>query len=46
MGKYDYKTTSDISVPKEIISQVVGQDAAVRVIKKASLQRRHVLLIG
>ena len=41
-----YKTTADLKVPKDIISQVKGQDEAVKIIKKAALQRRHVLLIG
>jgi Lon-like ATP-dependent protease len=41
-----YKTTADLKVPKETISQVVGQEHAVKIIKKAALQRRHVLLIG
>lgn len=42
----DFKTTADIDVPKEIIGQVIGQDEAVQVMKKAAEQRRHVLLIG
>jgi ATP-dependent Lon protease len=41
-----FKSTKEIEISKNIIDQVVGQDAAVQVIKKASLQRRHVLLIG
>ncbi|RLE38433.1 hypothetical protein DRJ17_03915 [Candidatus Woesearchaeota archaeon] len=41
-----YKTTRDIKIPKNIIDQVIGQDDAVAVIKKAAKQRRHVLLIG
>ncbi|MBS3126440.1 ATP-dependent protease LonB [Candidatus Woesearchaeota archaeon] len=41
-----YKSTADIKVPKRIIDQVIGQDDAVTVIRKASEQRRHVLLIG
>lgn len=41
-----FKTTKDISVPKNIIEQVVGQEDAVRIIRKAAKQRRHVLLIG
>lgn len=40
------KTTSLVDVPKGIIEQVVGQDAAVDIIRKAALQKRHVLLIG
>ncbi|MBU0615995.1 MAG: ATP-dependent protease LonB [Nanoarchaeota archaeon] len=41
-----FKTTADIKVSKVIIEQVVGQENAVRVMKKAAQQRRHVLLIG
>ncbi|HME87147.1 MAG TPA: ATP-dependent protease LonB, partial [Candidatus Nanoarchaeia archaeon] len=41
-----YKTTADLKVPSETISQVIGQEDAVHVIKKAASQRRHVLLIG
>lgn len=40
------KSTKDIKVPEKIIEQVIGQDEAVEIIKKAALQRRHVLLIG
>ncbi len=42
----DYKTTKDIDVSSKLVDQVVGQDDAVNVIKKAASQRRHVLLIG
>ncbi|MBW2983784.1 ATP-dependent protease LonB [Candidatus Woesearchaeota archaeon] len=46
MPKLKYKTTADIKVNKNIIDQVIGQDDAVEVMKKAAAQRRHVLLIG
>jgi len=39
-------STKDIKVSKQIAEQVVGQEEAVEVIKKAAGQRRHVLLIG
>jgi Lon-like ATP-dependent protease len=42
----NFKTTADIPVPKKIVDQVIGQESAVEVIKKAANQRRHVLLIG
>lgn len=42
----NYKTTADIKVSKKIIGQVIGQEAAVNLIKKAAQQRRHVFLIG
>jgi Lon-like ATP-dependent protease len=45
-GELDFKTTADIQVPEKLIDQVIGQDDAIEVIKKASIQRRHVLLIG
>ena len=46
MVNLKFNSTADIKVPKRIIDQVVGQDEAVEVIKKAGQQRRHVLLIG
>ena len=46
MAPLKYNTTADIKVPKTIADQVIGQDEAVEVIKKAAEQRRHVLLIG
>ncbi len=45
-GVRSYKTTADLKIPDVIIDQVIGQDEAVEVIKKAAKQRRHVLLIG
>ena len=42
----DYKTTAEIKVSDKIADQVLGQDEAVEVIKKAAKQRRHVFLIG
>jgi len=40
------KSTKDIKIPETIIGQVIGQEEAVMTIRKAALQRRHVLLIG
>lgn len=40
------ESTKEIKVPKNTIGQVIGQDEAVNIIKKAAIQRRHVLLIG
>src|SRR3990167_9358333 len=39
-------TTKNIKVPEGIVDQVLGQDEAVKIIKKAASQRRHVFLIG
>jgi ATP-dependent Lon protease len=40
------KSTKDIKVKDKIHNQVIGQEQALEVIKKAAKQRRHVLLIG
>ena len=42
----NYKTTAEIKVPERLIDQVIGQDHAVNLIKKAAKQRRNVLLVG
>ncbi|MBC8495265.1 ATP-dependent protease LonB [archaeon] len=44
--EFDFKTTKDLKVSKRIVDQVIGQEDAVNVVKKAAAQRRHVLLIG
>ncbi len=46
MGELKFKSTKDIKVSPNIAGQVIGQDPAVDVIRKAAEQRRHVLLIG
>lgn len=46
MADLKFKTTKDITIPKKRIDQVIGQDDAVEVMKKAAQQRRHVFLIG
>lgn len=40
------ETTEKIDVPKKLIDQVIGQDEAVEIVKKAAQQKRHVILIG
>lgn len=40
------KTSKDIPVPELLADQVIGQDEAVSVVKKAAKQHRHVMLIG
>ncbi|MDP7493103.1 MAG: ATP-dependent protease LonB [Candidatus Undinarchaeales archaeon] len=40
------ESTRDVKVPEGIIEQVIGQERGVEVMKKAALQRRHVMLIG
>jgi Lon-like ATP-dependent protease len=40
------KTTAEIAVPERLIDQIIGQDKAVDIVKKAARQKRNVLLIG
>ncbi len=39
-------TSSVVEVPEHLIDQVIGQEHAVEVIRKAAIQRRHVMMIG
>lgn len=41
-----FSTTKDIKVPDLLLDQVIGQDNAVNVVRKAAEQKRHVMLIG
>ncbi len=41
-----FLTTAEIEIPPKLIDQVIGQEPAVEVIKKAAAQKRHVMLIG
>ncbi len=45
-NKVDFKSTAQIKISDKIINQVIGQEHAVGIMKKAAQQRRHVLLIG
>ena len=42
----ELSASSDIDVPPHLIDQVIGQEHAVEVIRKAAVQRRHVMMIG
>ncbi len=44
--EFSFESTANIEIPKQVVDQVIGQEQAVEVIKKASKQKRHVLLIG
>jgi len=41
-----HNTTENIKIPDKLIDQVIGQQKAAEIIKKAAKQRRNVLLIG
>ncbi|MCK5661304.1 MAG: ATP-binding protein, partial [Methanosarcinales archaeon] len=43
---FDISSTEEIEVPEKLIDQVIGQERAVEIIRKAAKQRRHVLMIG
>ncbi len=40
------ESTQDVFVSKKIVDQVIGQEKAVEVVRKAAAQKRNVLLIG
>lgn len=42
----NFTTTADIKIPEKLSDQVIGQDSAVEVVRKAAEQKRHVMLIG
>lgn len=42
----EFGDTGEISIPSRIIDQVIGQEEAVNVLRKAAGQGRHVMLIG
>ena len=42
----NFQSTADIKVPPALIEQIIGQESAVRIVKKVAKQRRHLLLIG
>ncbi|WP_276271192.1 ATP-dependent protease LonB [Haloarcula litorea] len=46
LGGLDIDSTGDIEVPERLVDQVIGQDHARDVVKKAAKQRRHVMMIG
>jgi len=41
-----FNTTADIKVPEILLDQVIGQEQSVKIVRKASQQKRHVMLIG
>jgi len=41
-----YTNTSQVEVPARLLDQVIGQDEAVEVARKAATQKRHMILIG
>ncbi len=46
LGGLQIQTSAEINVPDRLIDQVIGQERARDVIKKAAKQHRHVMMIG
>ena len=46
VDREQFKTTADVEIPERLVEQVIGQDRAVQVVRKAAEQKRHVMLIG
>ncbi len=46
INKVDFRSTAEVKIPERLVDQVIGQERAVEVIRKASEQKRHVMLIG
>ena len=44
--KVEIKSTADVPIPKNLVDQVIGQEAASIVVRKAAEQRRHVIMVG
>ncbi len=44
--KLEFKSTAEVKIPERLVDQVIGQERAVEVIRKAAEQKRHVMLIG
>jgi Lon-like ATP-dependent protease len=46
INRLDFKSTAEVKIPDRLVDQVIGQERAVEVIRKAAEQKRHVMLIG
>ena len=46
LNSVDFKSTLDVPVPDRLVDQVIGQEDASVVIRKAAEQRRHMMMIG
>jgi Lon-like ATP-dependent protease len=46
LGGLKIDASDEITVPERLVDQVIGQDHARDIVKKAAKQRRHVMMIG
>jgi len=44
--KLELESTADVPIPDRLVDQVIGQEDAAIVIRKAAEQRRHMMMIG
>ena len=42
----DIISTEEVPIPEKLVDQVIGQEAASIVVRKASEQRRHMIMVG
>ena len=42
----DIASTEEVPIPDRLVDQVIGQEAASIVVRKASEQRRHMIMVG
>lgn len=46
MAPLDFKTTKDVTIPKDPFDRIIGQAEAVAIAKMVPYQRRHLFLVG
>ena len=46
MENIEFESTADVPIPDNLVNQVIGQEDAAIVIRKAAEQRRHMMMIG
>ncbi|MFB6198985.1 MAG: ATP-binding protein, partial [Halobacteriaceae archaeon] len=46
LGGLQIDSTADINIPDRLVDQVIGQEEARDIVKKAAKQHRHVMMIG
>ncbi|MFW5991048.1 MAG: ATP-dependent protease LonB [Candidatus Nanoarchaeia archaeon] len=46
MKELNFKTTKELNISQKMIDQVIGQENACEIVKKAAKKRRHLFLIG
>ena len=46
MDGLDIESTEQVPIPPKLVDQVIGQEAASIVVRKASEQRRHMIMVG